>query len=65
VILVGGGSALIPANATFKGVSEILKPEYNGCANALGAAIAQVSGRVDRVENLEGKNKEDLLEEVK
>jgi UDP-N-acetylenolpyruvoylglucosamine reductase len=40
VILVGGGSALIPADAKFKGVSEILKPEHNDCANALGAAIA-------------------------
>lgn len=40
VILVGGGSALIPVEAQFKGVSQILKPEHFGCANALGAAIA-------------------------
>jgi len=65
VILVGGGSALIPTSAKFKGVSQILKPEYFGCANALGAAIAQVSGTVDRVVQLNGRDRKDILEEVK
>jgi N-methylhydantoinase A/oxoprolinase/acetone carboxylase beta subunit len=47
VIAVGGGAFLIPE--TLKGVSEVLNVEHAGVANALGAAMAQVSGEVDQV----------------
>ncbi len=47
LILVGGGAILI--NRDLKGVSELTVPEHAGVANAIGAAIAQVSGTVDRV----------------
>jgi len=47
LILVGGGSILIDRD--LKGVSELTVPEHAGVANAIGAAIAQVSGTVDRV----------------
>ena len=40
VILVGGGSVLIPEDTKWIGVSKIIKPEHFGCANALGAVIA-------------------------
>ena len=34
------------------GVSEMLRPEYAGVANAIGAAIGQVSGEIDRIYNI-------------
>ena len=47
LIAVGGGSFLIPEKLA--GVSEVLRVEHAGVANALGAAMAQVSGEVDQV----------------
>lgn len=47
MILVGGGSVLVGEKP--RGVSEMLKPEHAGVANAIGAAIGQVSGEVDRI----------------
>jgi len=50
MILVGGGSILV--SETPQGVSEMLHPEHAGVANAIGAAIGQVSGEVDRIYNI-------------
>lgn len=47
VILVGGGSIIIPGQIT--GVGEVIRPRYLEVANAVGAAIAKVSGIVDSV----------------
>jgi len=47
VILVGGGSVLI--HRELRGVGELTVPRQAGVANAIGAAIAQVSGEVDRI----------------
>ncbi|WP_319517475.1 hydantoinase/oxoprolinase family protein [uncultured Martelella sp.] len=47
LIAVGGGAFLIPEK--IKGISEVVKVEHAGVANALGAAMAQVSGEVDQV----------------
>lgn len=47
LIAVGGGAFLIPEKIT--GASEVLRVENAGVANALGAAMAQVSGEVDQV----------------
>jgi N-methylhydantoinase A/oxoprolinase/acetone carboxylase beta subunit len=47
LILVGGGSILI--HRPLKGVGELHIPEHAGVANAVGAAIAQVSGEVDTI----------------
>jgi DUF917 family protein/N-methylhydantoinase A/oxoprolinase/acetone carboxylase beta subunit len=43
-ILVGGGSILVPDE--LEGVSEVLRPKNFAVANAIGAAISQVSGSV-------------------
>ncbi|ESO90858.1 hypothetical protein LOTGIDRAFT_122683 [Lottia gigantea] len=43
VILVGGGSILIDPNRKLKGTSEVILPKHFGIANALGAALCQVS----------------------
>ncbi|MGO8960631.1 MAG: hydantoinase/oxoprolinase N-terminal domain-containing protein [Streptosporangiaceae bacterium] len=47
LIAVGGGSILIPEE--LPGVSEVIRPEHFDAANAIGAAIASVSGQVDRI----------------
>ena len=47
LIAVGGGAFLIPDQ--LDGVSEIVRVEHQAVANAVGAAIAQVSGEADRV----------------
>jgi hypothetical protein len=47
VIAVGGGSVLLPAAMPV--ASRIVRPEHYEVANAVGAAIAEVSGEVDRV----------------
>lgn len=47
VVAVGGGSILVPDSLS--SASEIVKPQHFSVANAIGAAIAQVGGEVDRV----------------
>jgi len=47
LIAVGGGAFLVPQRLA--GVREVVRLEHGGCANAVGAAIAQVSGEVDQV----------------
>jgi N-methylhydantoinase A/oxoprolinase/acetone carboxylase beta subunit len=49
VIVVGGGSILVKDKV---GALEVVKPHHFAVANAVGAAIAQVSGEVDRVYSL-------------
>ena len=47
VVLVGGGAILISRD--IKGASEVIVPDHAGVANAIGAAIAQAGGEVDKV----------------
>ena len=47
VLAVGGGAFLIPDD--LPGASEVVRVEHGEVANAVGAAIAQVSGECDRV----------------
>jgi N-methylhydantoinase A/oxoprolinase/acetone carboxylase beta subunit len=63
VIAVGGGSLLVPDR--LPGASTIVRPEHADCANAIGAAIAQVSGEVDRIWHLEGGSRESILAEAR
>ncbi len=63
VIIVGGGSILIPD--TLNGACEVIKPEHYEVANAIGAAIAQVSGSIDGVYDVTSKGREAVIEEVK
>ncbi|THH15150.1 hypothetical protein EW146_g5282 [Bondarzewia mesenterica] len=62
VLLVGGGAVIAPD--TLKGASKVIKPEYSGVANAIGAAIARVSGTVDTVVNTLDKTTQMTLDEV-
>lgn len=59
VILVGGGSILIPTR--LKGCSQVHKPNNFGVANAIGSAIAQVSGQIEKIFALEEISREEAL----
>ncbi|MDP9358359.1 MAG: hydantoinase/oxoprolinase family protein [Chloroflexota bacterium] len=63
VIVVGGGSVLIAK--PIAGASEMVKPDHFEAANAVGAAIAQISGEVDRVYALEALSREQALNDAK
>ncbi len=47
LIAVGGGAFLVPDQ--LRGVSDLHRVIHGDCANAVGAAIAQVSGEVDQI----------------
>jgi N-methylhydantoinase A/oxoprolinase/acetone carboxylase beta subunit len=47
LVAVGGGAFLIPNH--LPGVSEVIRVPHASVANAVGAAIAQVSGEVDQI----------------
>src|SRR6516164_1613200 len=47
LIAVGGGAFLVPHRVT--GISEVIHVPHGDCANAVGAAIAQISGETDQV----------------
>ena len=59
VVLVGGGSILVDDN--INGAAEVLRPEHAEVANAIGAAIAQVGGQVERVFSLENMDRQQAL----
>jgi N-methylhydantoinase A/oxoprolinase/acetone carboxylase beta subunit len=63
VIVVGGGSILI--HKTLSGASEMIKPNHFEAANAVGAAIAQISGEVDRVYSLAGMTRDEAINHAK
>jgi N-methylhydantoinase A/oxoprolinase/acetone carboxylase beta subunit len=63
VVVVGGGSILL--RDTLPGASELVKPEHFAVANAIGAAIAQVGGEVDKIVALEGTTRSAAIEEAK
>ncbi|EIE25109.1 DUF917-domain-containing protein [Coccomyxa subellipsoidea C-169] len=52
VVVVGGGAAL--CNDSLEGASSVIRPPFASVANAVGAAIPQVSGMVDGVYALGG-----------
>ena len=62
LIAVGGGSVLVPDE--IPGVSEVHRPAHFDVANAIGAAIASVSGEVDRIVHLGAGGREAAVEEV-
>ncbi|OGL07820.1 MAG: hydantoinase [Candidatus Rokubacteria bacterium RIFCSPLOWO2_02_FULL_72_37] len=57
LIAVGGGCFLVPER--LPGVSEVLHVPHQAVANAVGAAIAQVSGEVDQV--FQGLGREEAI----
>ncbi|ROU04175.1 hydantoinase/oxoprolinase N-terminal domain-containing protein [Histidinibacterium lentulum] len=62
VLAVGGGSILIPDRV---GDLPVIRPEHFSVANAVGAAIGQISGEVDRIFSLASKSREEALAEAR
>lgn len=63
VVAVGGGSVLLPDE--FPGLGAVLRPEHFAVANAIGAAIAQVGGEVDRVFAIEPGRRDAVVDEAR
>jgi N-methylhydantoinase A/oxoprolinase/acetone carboxylase beta subunit len=62
VVLVGGGAFIAPDSLS--GASKVVKPNWSGVANAIGAATARVSGVVDSVESTETRSRAQVMEEL-
>jgi N-methylhydantoinase A/oxoprolinase/acetone carboxylase beta subunit len=62
LVVVGGGSVLVPD--ALPGVSAIHRPEHYEVANAIGAAIAFVSGQVDQIAHPGPGERERLIEHL-
>jgi N-methylhydantoinase A/oxoprolinase/acetone carboxylase beta subunit len=62
LVVVGGGSVLLPGR--LPGVSEIHRPEHFEVANAIGAAIAQVSGQIDQIVHPGPGERERVIEQL-
>jgi N-methylhydantoinase A/oxoprolinase/acetone carboxylase beta subunit len=67
LVLVGGGGILIPRERydRLRGVSQVIRPEHFQYANALGAAVAQVSGQIERIFPMEHSSRGAVMEEAK
>jgi N-methylhydantoinase A/oxoprolinase/acetone carboxylase beta subunit len=63
LIVVGGGSVLVPERLA--GVSEVIRPQHHDVANAIGAAIAAVSGQIDRIFHLGAGGRSDAVDQAK
>src|SRR5207244_113204 len=63
LIAVGGGSILVPDR--IPGISEVIRPEHFDAANAVGAAIASVSGQVDRIFHVGEAGRQAVLDEAR
>ncbi|WP_017030087.1 hydantoinase/oxoprolinase family protein, partial [Vibrio breoganii] len=60
VILVGGGSALLPDE--FVGVSEVVRPENFEVANAIGVALGEISGQLDKIVPIAANERQQVLD---
>ena len=60
LLAVGGGAFLVPDD--LPGVDKVIRVEHGGVANAVGAAIAQISGETDQV--FQGMGREAALAEA-
>jgi hypothetical protein len=62
VLLVGGGAMLVTED--FDGVDKCIQPIHQGAANAVGAAIAKISGEIDVVEIPGGRSEKEIIDTV-
>ncbi|OAL50289.1 DUF917-domain-containing protein [Pyrenochaeta sp. DS3sAY3a] len=60
VLLVGGGALLV--TETLEGVDKCIQPIHQGAANAVGAAIAKVSGEIDTVEIPGSRSEKEIID---
>ncbi|MFB7303425.1 hydantoinase/oxoprolinase N-terminal domain-containing protein [Heyndrickxia sporothermodurans] len=62
LVLVGGGSIIVPE--AIRGVSNIIKTENGGVANAIGASISQISGQYEQIYIYSREPREDSLKDA-
>jgi hypothetical protein len=62
VLLVGGGAIIAPDELS--GASRVVKPEWSGVANAIGAVTARVSWIIDTIESTESKSSSQIMKEI-
>lgn len=63
LVLVGGGSVLI--SRALAGISQVVRPELASVANAIGAAIAQVGGEIDRIYSYDAMGRDVALQDAR
>lgn len=63
VILVGGGSIIIPED--IDGATNVIKPEHFGVANAIGSAISKVSGTFEQLINYDEVPRDEAIDRAK
>jgi N-methylhydantoinase A/oxoprolinase/acetone carboxylase beta subunit len=63
VILVGGGSVIVPP--TLAGTRQVLMPNYFGTANAIGSAISKISGTFEKLIDYETLPREEAIDAAK
>ncbi|TCP31342.1 N-methylhydantoinase A/oxoprolinase/acetone carboxylase beta subunit [Scopulibacillus darangshiensis] len=63
LILSGGGSVIVADS--LKGVSNVIRPDHYDAANAIGAALGQVSGEIERIYSLTKLSREDAIRDAK
>jgi N-methylhydantoinase A/oxoprolinase/acetone carboxylase beta subunit len=63
LVLVGGGSILV--QEPVQGMSTVIRPPHYEVANAVGAAIAQVSGELDTVYAADRLSRESMLKSAR
>ena len=63
VILVGGGSVILPD--ALAGAGRTIRPGHFGCANAIGSAISKVSGTYETLADYDEIPREEALEKAK
>jgi N-methylhydantoinase A/oxoprolinase/acetone carboxylase beta subunit len=63
VVAVGGGTMLVPDSLV--SASQVMRPEHHAVANAIGAAIAEVGGEVDRIFAVNPEQRDAALDEAR
>ncbi|WP_217167733.1 hydantoinase/oxoprolinase N-terminal domain-containing protein [Streptomyces sp. AC512_CC834] len=63
LVAVGGGALLLPDELV--DIGAVHRPEHSAVANAIGAAIAQVGGEIDRVYAIDTASRESVIGEAK
>ncbi|MFD1173326.1 ROK family protein [Oceanobacillus picturae] len=63
VVFVGGGTVLFPKE--IKGASFVYQPENGGVANAIGSAISQISGEIEKIYSINKENREEILKQAR
>jgi len=63
VILAGGGADLMPKS--LEGASKVIRPPHASVANAIGAALGDISGTVERIYLLNEESYDDVIKKAK